>query len=54
MYFVTAGTGRGQAVLVTLSNYEGSLPSYSGFQAAVDTPAGKIFRFVRPVAPRNF
>ena len=27
---------------------------YSGFQAAVDTPAGKIFRFVRPVAPRNF
>ena len=23
---------------------------YSGFQAAVDSPEGKIFRFVRPVA----
>ena len=27
---------------------------YSGFQAGVDTPGGKIFRFVRPVAPGNF
>ena len=26
------------------------LPSYSGFQAAVYTPEGKIFRFVRQVA----
>ena len=27
---------------------------YSGFQAGVNTPEGKIFRFVRPVAPGNF
>ena len=30
------------------------IPSYSGFQAAVNTPEGRIFRFVRPVAPEIF
>ena len=30
------------------------VPSYSGFQAGVDTPERKIFRFVRPVAPEIF
>jgi hypothetical protein len=30
------------------------ISKYSGFQAGVDTPEGKIFRLVRPVAPGNF
>ena len=33
------------------SNY---IYMYSGFQAAVNTPEGKIFRCVRPVAPEIF
>ena len=40
-----------------LRTYEGTnmvVSTYSGFQAAVNTPEGKILRFVRPVAPEIF
>ena len=31
-----------------------TINTYSGFQAGVDTPEAKIFRFVRPAAPEIF